>query len=379
VSAAPPYAGPHAAPSIRTVVVVGSGLIGGSVGLALRAQGVDVVLRDRDEHSAARAADLGAGRVGSLSAPADVCVLAVPPGAVARVLREVQAEGLALAYTDVSSVKAVPQAEVDASGAQASTFVGGHPIAGRERTGPGAARADLFEGRPWVLTPSARSSQAATARVARLVELCGAAAVIMDPDSHDRAMALVSHGPQLVASAVAARLAEADSGSVGLAGQGLRDVTRIAASDPDLWTGILAGNPGPVADVVEGVVADLARVASALRQLASTGGAGAEEAAAGRAVVRRLLSEGNAGRARVPGKHGAPVMKFAAVPVVVTDRPTQLARLFADAGVAGVNIEDVTIEHSPGSQVGLVELAVRPEDADRLTSALRVGGWTVHR
>lgn len=367
-------------PRIRTAVIVGSGLMGASVGLALRRMGVDVILRDRDADSAARAADLGAGRVATPEGPVDVCVLAVPPGAVASALREVQAEGLARAYTDVASVKVRPQLEVEAAGCDTALFVGSHPVAGRERSGPGAARVDLFTGRAWVLTPSATSRPDVTAAVTRLVELCGAVPIVMAPDEHDRAMALVSHGPQVVASAVAARLASAEARSVGLAGQGLRDVTRIAASDPELWTGILAGNAGPVAEVLEAVCADLGRVSAALRALEGLdrpeGGGSVGEA---RNAVRAVLVKGNAGRALIPGKHGAPPTTYAVVPVVVTDRPTQLAGLLADAGAAGVNVEDVVIEHSPGQPVGLVELAVRPEAADRLAAALRASGWTVHR
>jgi prephenate dehydrogenase len=365
---------PHAPPEIRTAVIVGSGLIGASVGMALRARGVDVVLRDRDADHAAQAADLGAGRIGTHAAPADVCVVAVPPGAVARTLAAVQAERLAAVYTDVASVKSRPQAEVETMGADAVSFVGGHPVAGRERSGPGAAQAELFSGRAWVLTPSVHSSAAATAVVARLVELCGAVPVVMDPQAHDRAMALISHAPHLVASAVAARLADAPMAEVGLAGTGIRDVTRIAASDPQLWVSILHGNARPVADVLDGVAADLARASAALRSLESTG-----DAEAGLAAVRELLEQGVAGRARIPGKHGAPPTTYDVVPVLVTDRPTQLAALFAAAGDLGVNIEDVSIEHSPGQPAGLVELSVRPGDADRLTGGLRAAGWTVHR
>jgi prephenate dehydrogenase len=333
------------------------------------------VLRDRDPEHLRRAGNLGAGRAGGFAGPADVCVLAVPPPAVAAALREAQQAGTARVYTDVSSVKVRVQHEVGAAGCDLASFVGGHPIAGRERSGPDAARGDLFAGSTWVLTPSERSSAGATAVVTRLVELCSAVPVVMSPTEHDQAMALVSHGPQVVASAVAARLAAApDPALVELAGQGVRDVTRIAASDPDLWTGILAGNAGPVADVLAGVAADLERAVTALRALDRSP---ADDAA--RSAVHDLIAVGNAGHARIPGKHGAPPTTYAVVPVVVTDRPAQLAGLLVDAGKAGVNVEDVSIEHAFGQPVGLVELAVRPEHADRLAEALRSAGWTVHR
>ena len=357
---------------ITTAVVVGTGLIGTSVAMALRAGGVDVRLRDADPTAVRRAADLGAGELAPLGRPADVAVLAVPPDAVAAVLTTAQRENLASTYTDVASIKASVAAQVQRCAPDPAAFVGGHPLAGRERSGPAAARADLFTGRPWVLTPAPATGSTHLARVRALVELCAAVPLVMAPAAHDRAVALVSHAPQVLASLLAARLTDADEHALALVGQGLRDTTRIAASDPVLWTTILAGNAANVARVLHAVRADLDRLTAALDALAT-------DPATDRSAVADLLARGNAGRARLPGKHGARPLPYAVVPVVVPDRPGELARLFVAAGAAGVNIEDVTIEHSPGRPVGLVELAVRPEAADALADALTRAGWTLHR
>lgn len=349
--------------------MVGTGLVGTSVALALRAAGAQVWLEDVDPTTARRAAELGAGVVGVPEHPVDVCVLAVPPALVPVCLRQAQDRRLAAVYTDVASIKARPQADAEAAGCELTSFVGGHPMAGRERSGPSAARGDLFTGRPWVLTPSSLTLPETLAAARSLAERCGAVPVILTPDEHDRAVALVSHAPHVVAAAVAARLLSGEERAVALAGQGVRDVTRIAASDPVLWEAILEGNAAPVAEVLSAVAEDLAATARALREAAVD--RGPNEA------VRDLLERGVAGRDRIPGKHGGPPAIYAMVPVVVEDRPGELARLFVDAGRAGVNVEDVAIEHSPRQPVGLVELAVRPEAAAQLAQALEGMGWRV--
>jgi prephenate dehydrogenase len=350
---------------LRRIVVIGTGLIGTSVALALRERGAEVSLADRDPATVRLAAELGAGvplRDGD--EPADVAVLAVPPAAVAATLLDAQKRELARVYTDVASVKARPLREAAELGCDLTCFVAGHPLAGRERSGPAAARGDLFLGRPWALCPTPESSQAAVETVTAMAKACGGQTVVVEAAEHDRAVALVSHGPHVAAAAVAARLEAAPEVALGLAGQGVRDVTRIAAGDSDLWIGILSLNALPVADVIDEVAADLAATAAALR-------AGEEPAVTG------LLERGGAGRRRLPGKHGDRAGAYAVVSVLIPDRPGELALLFQAAGVAGVNIEDVTIEHSPGRPVGVVELSVKPAGAQRLAEELRARGWSV--
>jgi len=363
---------------MKTAVVLGTGLIGTSVALALSRHGVLVVLEDRDPDAARTAASLGAGTVlvpDGLEEPVDLAILAVPPAHVARALGEAQARGLARAYTDVCSVKSGPAAEALALGVDTTTYIGGHPLAGREKSGPLAARADLFEGRPWVLTPAQETRRDVLNRALELVSLCGAVPVVMDPVEHDHAVALISHAPHLVSALMAARLEHASEEAARIAGQGVRDVTRIAAGDPALWQEILTANAGAVADVLEDYAADLAAVIGSLRALAKEPTGVAGDAATEELVDR--LRRGNLGQARIPGKHGAPRAAWALVPVVIGDAPGELARLFAAVGALRVNIEDLAIEHSPGQNVGLVTLHVDPDAAVGLATQLAERGWTV--
>jgi prephenate dehydrogenase len=377
-----PAAEPESAAGPATAVVIGAGLIGTSVALALSARGTRVWLSDRDPAAARLARDIGAGELLPEAGipgtgppgggPADIAVLAVPPAAVAAGLAAAQARGLARCYTDVASVKELPLSGARQLGCDLSSFVAGHPLSGRERSGPAAARADLFLGRPWVLCPVPETSAAALAAVTALVAACGAQPVTLGAAEHDRYVALVSHVPQLVAAAMAARLDGAAHGALALAGQGLRDVTRIAAGDPALWTQIFAANAGPVAEIAAQVAEEVQAAAAALARVA----AGDEDAAK---ELAGLLERGTAGVASIPGKRGGPAPDYAIVQVVIPDRPGELARLFEAAGAAGINIEDVGIEHSPGLPSGVAELAVRPAAAERLTRALAACGWPVRR
>ncbi|CAM5539789.1 Prephenate dehydrogenase OS=Streptomyces alboniger OX=132473 GN=CP975_07300 PE=3 SV=1 [Streptomyces alboniger] len=227
-----------------------------------------------------------------------------------------------------------------------------------------------------MLTPT-RATDTEVLNVAlELVALCRAVPVVMDADAHDRAVALVSHMPHLVSSMVAARLENADETAVRLCGQGIRDVTRIAASDPRMWIDILSANPGPVADLLADVAADLDETVTALRALQS---ADETERTKGAAGVETVLRRGNAGRTRVPGKHGSAPAAYEIVAVLIDDQPGQLARIFADADRAGINIEDVRIEHATGRQAGLVQLMVEPKAAPVLTASLRERGWSIRQ
>jgi prephenate dehydrogenase len=352
------------------IAVIGTGLIGTSIALALREHGSTVWLTDSDPAAARLAADLGAGELlpDVTNDPADVAVIAVPPAAVAATLAEAQTRNLARSYTDVASVKQLPVADARNQGCDLTRYVPGHPLAGREKHGPAAARADLFLGRTWALCPLPETSEAAIQAVTDLVRTCGAVPVRTDPAAHDRWVALISHAPHLVAAAMAARLEEAPGEALDLAGQGLRDVTRIAAGDTALWTQILSANAAQVAQVLAAVAADLAEAARVL----------AEDDDSDKAVAA-LLDRGQAGVARIPGKHGGAPREFAVVQVVIPDQPGELARLFDATGAAGVNIEDVRIEHSPGLPVGVAELSVRPAEAGVLLDALEAGGWPVRR
>lgn len=350
-------------------------MVGASLGLALSHKGFRVLLSDTSPTARALAADLGAGVVDDVT-PADVVFVAAPPDVAASVVADQLQRWPSAVVADVASVKQRIADEVRrlADPAHLHRYVGSHPMAGRERSGAVAAQADLFEGRTWVVCPQEETDPDALTMVQDLARATGAAVVTMPADEHDAAVAVVSHVPQLAASVVAAQLRELPESAIALSGGGIRDVTRIAASDPMLWTQILAGNASAVAPVLDRVIEQLTRVARSLEQLAADD----TTADGSRGAVARLISDGQLGHARIPGKHGSAPATYATVIVPIPDEPGSFARLFNDVGDAGINLEDLRMEHGVGAMVGLVELSVLPAVVDRLREVLEDKGWSVH-
>ncbi|MDR0432286.1 MAG: prephenate dehydrogenase [Bifidobacteriaceae bacterium] len=354
------------------VHIVGTGLLGTSIGVALRRLGVEVTLEDSSPLALAVAVELSAGRPRTPDDAAPrLVVVAVPPEVTGQVVAQQLAEYPAASVTDVASVKAAVLDDLRKAGADLTRYVGSHPMAGRERGGPAAAMADLFVGRPWVIADSGQSSRTAVRTVRDLAIDVGATLVSMDPERHDAAVAVVSHLPQLVASLVAARLVEAPGGAVELAGQGLRDVTRIAGSDAMLWAAILAANAPQVASELRSIRDGLDDTLGALDAAASGN--------FGKAItgLHDVIVRGNAGVERIPGKHGGARTDWDVVTVLVTDSPGELGRLFTEVGRAGVNLEDVEIEHAGGKPVGLTSISVLRGSGPRLASALARAGWRI--
>ena len=349
------------------VLVVGTGLIGASVALSLRRAGIDALLSDVDAENLATAVGAGAGREVAESDVPVLVVVAVPPRIAARVLADASAAYPTATLTDTTSVKESVLRDAVALGADPKRLVGGHPMAGREVSGAAGARADLLDDRLWVVTPLQESGIEHVRQVHRLVSACGAYPVEMGLAEHDAAVALVSHAPQVLASVLAAQLANSDPDRVRIAGQGLRDMTRIAGSNVALWTDILDANASQVAAVLDGIIADLARTADALRAR----GAGLDER------VGEMLAAGVAGQRLIPGKHGASPSAYRELVVMLADQPGELGRLFGAAADAEISIEDVRIEHVLGRPSGLVALFVRPEAGEDLAWALTERGFDV--
>lgn len=368
------------------VLVIGTGLLGTSLALALTAAGVEVQLSDTSPTSLALARDMGAGTVRTeQSAKPALVVVATPPDVTAAVVLGALAAHPGAVVTDVASVKDRIAAEVRARGGEAvARYVGSHPMAGRERSGAGAADSDLFVGRPWVVVADGATPEAELV-VRNLAVDVGATPVRMTAAEQDGSVAAVSHVPQLVSSLLAARLEDLPEASLALAGQGLRDTTRIAASDPRLWSAILVGNAGPVVEQLRKVREDLDGLIEGIAPAAIDPGSPAY-AAPGRAgdiapgavgAITDVMSRGNAGQARIPGKHGGAPRRYAEVQVLVPDEPGMLGRLFTEVGEAEVNIEDFAMEHSPGQSAGIAMLSVLPSSAQRLEQALDARGWRV--
>jgi prephenate dehydrogenase len=355
--------------TVGPVRIVGTGLLGASIGLALTNLGVDVILSDVSPSAVRLAIDYGAGRAAAPGDAPALIVVCVPPDLVASIVATELAAYPGALVTDVASVKLAPLGELRDLGADVSRYVGSHPMAGRERGGAVSARRDLFVGRPWVVAnhEGIADRRAADSAIEALALDLGAVPVEMDAAEHDRSVALVSHVPQVIASLLAARLSEASEAAVELAGQGLRDTTRIASSNPELWVQILGANAEPVVGILERYRADLDEIIAALDS---------PDAPGARRAVAEALASGNTGVARIPGKHGQ-AKHFAQFIVMVDDKPGELARLLTEIGDAGVNMEDLRLEHSPGAQVGLAEISVLPEVEQHLIGELQARGWKI--
>ncbi|RNM11087.1 prephenate dehydrogenase [Nocardioides pocheonensis] len=348
------------------VQIIGTGLLGTSIGLALRAAGVPVWLSDANPEHLRTAVSLGAGEHPPSGGVPQLVVVAVPPLTIAEVVLDALETGAVV--TDIGSVKALPLDQVSDQAPESALarYVGSHPMAGSERSGPLAASAALFEGRPWAVTPHVHADPAAVALVEALVRSCGATPVRLSPVEHDLAVARTSHLPHLLAVLAAAQLTDAVPEHLTLSGQGVRDVTRVAGGDPHLYGQIIRANRTTVGDLLRDVRRQLDELIHAVDEPSAD-------------TLVEILNRGVAGTQVIPGKHGGPSLETGAVYVLVPDHPGELARLFTDIGEIGVNVEDLHIDHDPARPAGLVELVVESGAAERLRAALGERGWTTHR
>jgi prephenate dehydrogenase len=321
----------------------------------------------------------GAGRRWDGAERADLLLLCAPPHAIAPVIADGVGRDLATTFSHVASQQSAVQAEVETLVAvdRLAAVCGSHPMAGRERSGPDAASARLFVDRPWVACPGQATSPEAVQAVQALAKACGAVPLVTTAEEHDAAVALVSHLPQLASSAVAARLLDGVPPSsfdpLRLAGPGVQDVTRVAASDPHLWVDVLLRNASHLAPLVHALAQDLQRVAEVLAQAAHVKAGGQLDL---EAPLVDLLQRGREGRGRLPLKQGRS-LAAATVVVAVSDRPGELAGVLVCAAEAGVNVEDVRVEHLAGRPRGLVELLVPTALAEQARAALGAAGWEV--
>ena len=343
------------------VCIIGSGLIGTSIGLALSNNGVSVTMLDQDSRTQGIAQALMGNEVGEISG-AELVISAVPVSAFPMVITTLERVTFKNVLIDVASIKTQPLLEVLKSSLNSSQFLPTHPMAGREFSGVESARADLFEGRPWMID-STGVDQRAVLWGKALIESLGAQVIDMPAADHDQAVALVSHLPQLISSLLAKQLAGKPVSWLELSGGGLRDTTRIAASDPSLWKEIIVANSSAIAPLLKSLANDLNSLISNIES---------------ESFVAGVITDGQVGRALIPGKHGGKAREYTHLPIVIEDKPGQLAAIFDECAKVSVNIEDLSIEHSPGQETGLITLAVSHADAMTLKAHLESEGWDVH-
>lgn len=337
--------------------VVGVGLIGGSVGLALRARGWHVTGRDTDPDRLARALQLGAIDEAGDGRDADITFIATPVAVVVEEARKALAGGGLV--TDVASVKASIVASVDEA-----RFVGGHPMAGSEQLGLDGADASLFEGATWVLTPTPTTDPGGFTRLRDVLISLGANVVAVSPDDHDALVAVVSHVPHLTAAALmtlASEQAEEHAALLRLAAGGFRDMTRIAAGHPGIWPDICSANRPAIVAALDRLIESLERVRGMVDSDQQEG-------------LLALLQSAHVARRNLPVRPVRPE-DLVELRVPIPDRPGALAEVTTLAGELGVNIEDLAIAHSVEGKGGTLLLVVDARSADLMRGALLARGF----
>jgi prephenate dehydrogenase len=345
----------------RRAAVVGTGLIGGSIGLALRARGWWVTGRDADPGCADRAKGLGAVDAVGDDPDAEVVFVATPLGAVVGAVSEVLARSRRpdVVVSDVAGVKAPVVQRLTSA-----RFVGGHPMAGSEQVGIDGARADLFVGATWVLTPTDDTDADAFTRLRTVVSSLGAEVVALSPAQHDALVARVSHVPHLAAATLmnlADRAAEEHAALLRLAAGGFRDMTRVAAGEPHIWLDVCAENAPAIVGVLDELIADVATLRDRV-------------AAADRPGILAVLERAAAARRALPSSAVRPE-RLAELRVPIPDRPGVLAEITTLAGDLGVNIADLEIAHSPEGDRGVLVVVVDADAAERLHGAVTGRGY----
>ena len=337
----------------RNAAILGTGLIGTSVGVALRAGGWFVKAWDPNAShlagaGAIAALDVAADSQGEAIEDVDLVVLAGPADASLETLSTIETDALVI---DVAGVK-VP---LVSAGAHLAHFVPTHPMAGAETSGPAGASGSLFRGATWVVVTDC-SDPDDIGRVLELVESFGAIAVQMTASEHDLAVALASHLPHLTASALV-DVVSAHPDALSVAAGGFRDLTRIAASKAGWWPEVLVENRRAVIDSIGELTARLTDIAAELE-------------AADRASVATRLSRTSDIRSAM----AAPVV---GVRLVLEDRPGQMALVGAALSASSVDLRDLQLRHATHGGGGVLTLSVQPHDADRLAEALRLQGFSL--
>ncbi len=358
----------------QRLAIVGTGLLGASVGLAARAAGVPEVIgvdTDRQELRDAFRLDAvtaAASCVEEAADGADLVVAATPVRALAEVLARAHGVNPAAILSDVGSTKSHLLVQLANLSTNLGRVIPGHPMAGSEQRGAQAARADLFHGAAWVLTPAAHVDHTALRRMTQFVRVLGGRPLILDPELHDQVVAFASHLPQLAATALMGAVAQVQAPAAlkSLVASGFRDTTRVAASDPDLWVDICATNAPSIVAALDA----LGERVALLRQLVAGGD---------RERLRDVLDEARSARLRIPAKPGASPRGLRELVVHIADRPGSLAAVFRILGASGVNVEDLSIDHELQGGSGNLRIWVAGRDAlATAVSALHGAGWTAH-
>lgn len=344
--------------STKRAQIIGTGLIGGSVGLALRAQGWHVTGTDAETGTAAKAVEIGALDVEGVDSEADLTVIATPVGSIPELAKAALDRGTGV-VTDVGSTKREICSLVDDP-----RFVGGHPMAGSEQDGITGAKANLFEGAMWVLTPTTHTDEKAFAMVRSAVRIMGAETIALEPGVHDEMVAQVSHVPHLTAATL---MCLADDSSIEhrallrLAAGGFRDMTRISAGRASIWPDICIANRSAIVDSLGRLIGALSDVRDHVEANDSN-------------KLLELLERARDARINLPTGFGA-AKDVVELTIPIPDRPGEIAAIANLAAELDVNIFDLELSHSGEGRKGMMTLMVDSVLSERLVGGLIARGY----
>jgi prephenate dehydrogenase len=343
--------------------IIGTGLIGTSIALNLAEKGWPLELLDISDRKRKLANDLvpDAKKLDHV----ELVIVATPPGASLQAILEAHEMNPQALVIDVGSVKSKLQHEVEDFPELSKRFIGTHPIAGRERSGAESARSDLFNERAWIVTPSSDVNEDDVKKVFTLIEELGAHPYLMTTSAHDNLFAKISHLPQVISVALASSISDLGE-DLSLAGQGLRDMLRISASEGELWSEILLNNQEEIIEAIEDFQDILESLTDAIEDNDAS-------------KIIEIFDDVRNVSKRVSAKHGMKPRDYKYLNVVIEDKPGQLGALFNECSEISVNVEDLNIEHSPNQATGLIRLALSEKDSKALEEHLVAKGWKVHR
>ena len=343
--------------------IIGTGLIGTSIALNLAEKGWPLELLDISDRKRKLANDLvpDAKKLDQV----ELVIVATPPGASFQAILEAHEINPQALVIDVGSVKSKLQLEVEDFPELSKRFIGTHPIAGRERSGAESARSDLFAERAWIVIPSSDVDVGDVEKVFTLIKELGAHPYLMTTSAHDNLFAKISHLPQVISVALASSISDLGE-DLALAGQGLRDMLRISASDGELWSEILLNNQDEIVEAIEDFKDILESLTEAIEDNDSS-------------KIIEIFDDVRNVSKRVSAKHGMKPRDYTYLNVVIEDKPGQLGALFNECSEISVNVEDLNIEHSPNQATGLIRLALSEKDSKALEEHLVAKGWKVHR
>ncbi len=343
--------------------IIGTGLIGTSIALNLAEKGWPLELLDISDRKRKLANDLvpDAKKLDQV----ELVIVATPPGASFQAILEAHEINPQALVIDVGSVKSKLQHEVEDFPELSKRFIGTHPIAGRERSGAESARSDLFAERAWIVIPSSDVDVGDVEKVFTLIKELGAHPYLMTTSAHDNLFAKISHLPQVISVALASSISDLGE-DLALAGQGLRDMLRISASDGELWSEILLNNQDEIVEAIEDFKDILESLTEAIEDNDSS-------------KIIEIFDDVRNVSKRVSAKHGMKPRDYTYLNVVIEDKPGQLGALFNECSEISVNVEDLNIEHSPNQATGLIRLALSEKDSKALEEHLVAKGWKVHR